>query len=61
MSSTTRSFVPEPIEHRVKTADEIKNDKDSRSNIVLTILLVLGCVTILFPLYMTLVIAFKSP
>ncbi len=61
MSSTTRSFVPEPIEHRVKTADEIKNDKDSRSNIVLTILLVLGCVTILFPLYMTIVIAFKSP
>ncbi len=61
MSSTTRSFVPKPIEHRVKTADEIKNDKDSRSNIVLTILLVLGCVTILFPLYMTIVIAFKSP
>lgn len=61
MSSTTRNFVPKPIEHRVKTADEIKNDKDSRSNIVLTILLVLGCVTILFPLYMTIVIAFKSP
>ena len=28
---------------------------------MLTILLVLGCVTILFPLYMTIVIAFKSP
>ena len=61
MSSSKRSFVPKPIKHRVKTADEIKNDKDSRSNIVLTILLVLGCVTILFPLYMTIVIAFKSP
>lgn len=61
MSSSKRSFVPKPIEHCVKTADEIKNDKDSRSNIVLTILLVLGCVTILFPLYMTIVIAFKSP
>lgn len=61
MSSSKRNFVPKPIEHRVKTADEIKNDKDSRSNIVLTILLVLGCVTILFPLYMTIVIAFKSP
>ena len=61
MSSSKRSFVPQPIEHRVKTADEIKNDKDSRSNIVLTILLVLGCVTILFPLYMTIIIAFKSP
>ena len=59
--SSTRSFVPKPIKHRVKTADEIKNDKDSRSNIVLTILLVLGCVTILFPLYMTIIIAFKSP
>ena len=61
MSSSKRNFVPKPIEHRVKTADEIKNDKDSRSNIVLTILLVLGCVTILFPLYMTIIIAFKSP
>ena len=61
MSSSKRSFVHKPIELRVKTADEIKNDKDSRSNIVLTILLVLGCVTILFPLYMTIVIAFKSP
>ncbi|MCI6583016.1 MAG: carbohydrate ABC transporter permease [Oscillospiraceae bacterium] len=27
----------------------------------MTILLVLGCVTILFPLYMTIIIAFKSP
>lgn len=61
MSSSKRSFVPQPIEAKVKSADEIKNDKDSRSNIVLTILLVLGCVTILFPLYMTIVIAFKSP
>lgn len=61
MSTSTKNFVPEPIKVRVKTADEIKNDKDSRSNIVLTILLILGCVTILFPLYMTIVIAFKSP
>lgn len=61
MSTSTRNFVPEPIKVRVKTADEIKNDKDSRSNIFLTILLILGCVTILFPLYMTIVIAFKSP
>ncbi|MGN0603220.1 MAG: carbohydrate ABC transporter permease [Oscillospiraceae bacterium] len=61
MSTSTKNFVPEPIKVRVKTADEIKNDKDSRSNIVLTILLILGCVTILFPLYMTIVIAFKAP
>lgn len=61
MSTSKKNFVPEPIKVRIKTADEIKNDKDSRSNIVLTILLIIGCVTVLFPLYMTIVIAFKSP
>lgn len=61
MSSSKRSFVPQPIEAKVKTADEIKNDKGGKSSIFLTILLVLGCVTILFPLYMTIIIAFKSP
>lgn len=61
MSSSKRSFVPQPIEAKVKSADEIKNDKGGKSSIFLTILLVLGCVTILFPLYMTIIIAFKSP
>ena len=32
-----------------------------RSNIILTIVLVLGCITVLFPLYMAVIIAFKSP
>ena len=31
------------------------------TNWVLTIALILGCVTVLFPLYMTVVIAFKNP
>lgn len=61
MSGSKRSFVPQPIEAKVKSADEIKNDKGGKSSIFLTILLVLGCVTILFPLYMTIIIAFKSP
>lgn len=61
MSSSKRSFVPQPIEAKVKSADEIKNDKGGKSSILITILLVLGCITILFPLYMTIIIAFKSP
>lgn len=61
MSSSKRSFVPQPIEAKVKSADEIKNDKGGKSSILITILLVFGCVTILFPLYMTIIIAFKSP
>ena len=35
--------------------------KEGKKNIGLTILLILGLVTILFPLYMTIVIAFKQP
>lgn len=61
MSSSKRNFVPQPIEAKVKSADEIKNDKGGKSSILITILLILGCVTILFPLYMTIIIAFKSP
>ena len=61
MSESKKSFVPQPVEAKVKSADEIKNDKGGTASIVMTILLVLGCVTILFPLYMTIIIAFKSP
>ncbi len=32
-----------------------------RSSIIITILLILGALTILFPLYMTIIIAFKNP
>lgn len=61
MSESKRSFVPQPVEAKVKSADEIKNDKGGKSSILMTILLVLGTITILFPLYMTIIIAFKSP
>ena len=57
--SSERHSVPKPPAVHFKSADEIKNDKDSKSNILLTIILILGCLTILFPLYMTIVIAFK--
>lgn len=56
MSSSTKKLVSRPSE-----ADANKKGKVGKSNIGLTILLILGCVTILFPLYMTIIIAFKSP
>ena len=56
MSSSTKKLVSRPSE-----ADANKKGKVGKSNIGLTILLILGCVTILFPLYMTITIAFKSP
>lgn len=45
----------------IKTADQIRNDNDGRHNIFMTILLIIGSLTILFPLYMTVIIALKSP
>ncbi len=59
--SSERHHVPQLPEVHIKPASEIRNDKDSKSNIFLTILLILGCITILFPLYMTVIIALKSP
>ena len=56
MSSLTKKLVS-----RLCKADANKKGKIGKSNIGLTILLILGCVTILFPLYMTIIIAFKSP
>ena len=38
-----------------------KSSVHGKTNILLTVILILGCVTILFPLYMTIVIALKSP
>jgi raffinose/stachyose/melibiose transport system permease protein len=35
--------------------------KQQKTNWFLTIVLILGCVTVLFPLYMTVIIAFKNP
>ena len=59
--SSPKYSVPEQIPVKIKTADEIRNDKDGKKNIGLTILLILGSLTILFPLYMTIIIALKSP
>ena len=56
MSSSTKKLVSGSCEAGVN-----KKGKFGKSNIRLTILLILGCVTILFPLYMTIIIAFKSP
>ncbi|MCD8221147.1 MAG: carbohydrate ABC transporter permease [Clostridiales bacterium] len=38
-----------------------KEEKLSKSGVIITTLLILGCLTILIPLYMTIVIALKSP
>lgn len=38
-----------------------KAKKIGGSNVLVTVLLFLGCLTILFPLYMTIIIAFKNP
>jgi raffinose/stachyose/melibiose transport system permease protein len=40
---------------------KIRKVKIGGTNVVVNILLVLGCLTILFPLYMAVMIAFKSP
>ena len=37
------------------------NKQTARTNWPITILLIIGCLTIFFPLYMTIIIAFKQP
>lgn len=48
-----------------KTADKkvrrLKAKTPGKSNILLTVILILGCITVLFPLYMAIIIALKSP
>ena len=39
----------------------MKTKKIGGTNIFLTIILILGCLTVFFPLYMTIIIAFKQP
>lgn len=38
-----------------------RKKRNGRTNWVLTIVLILGCVTVFFPLYMAIIIAFKQP
>lgn len=45
----------------MSTDTKQKKRKKEKYDIFLTVLLILGCITILFPLYMTVIIAFKSP
>ena len=59
--SSEKNCMPKTSEVHIKSASEIRNDKDSKPNILMTVVLILGCLTILFPLYMTIVIALKSP
>lgn len=48
-----------------KTTDKkvrrLKAKTPGKSNILLTVILILGCITVLFPLYMAIIIALKSP
>lgn len=39
----------------------MKTKKIGGANIFLTVILILGCLTVFFPLYMTIIIAFKQP
>ncbi len=48
-------------EKQIKKPEEIKEFKKEKHNKVLTVLLLLGCLTVFFPLYMTVIIAFKQP
>lgn len=41
--------------------DKSKNSQTKKANWPVTVLLILGCVTIFFPLYMAIIIAFKQP
>lgn len=45
----------------IRTPKSKKTRKGERTNIPLTIIMFLGCLTVLFPLYMTIIIALKSP
>lgn len=44
-----------------KKVRRLKAKQPGKSNILLTVILILGCVTVLFPLYMAIIIALKSP
>ncbi|MGN0606153.1 MAG: carbohydrate ABC transporter permease, partial [Oscillospiraceae bacterium] len=44
-----------------KSSKKQKKGKGEKYDVFLTVLLILGCITILFPLYMTIIIALKSP
>lgn len=49
------------VKGNIETKKPAKIKKDNHINIPLTILLFIGCLTVIFPLYMTVIIALKSP
>lgn len=60
MSMQVKNEVIDAVENNAGTPHKVK--KTAKSGIILrTVLLILGCVTIIFPLYMAIIIAFKSP
>ena len=49
------------MENSTKVVYSTEKVKKERKNIPVTVLLIIGCLTVFFPLYMTVIIAFKQP
>ena len=49
------------MENSTKVVYSTEKVKKERKNIPVTVLLIIGCITVFFPLYMTVIIAFKQP
>ena len=49
------------MENSTKVVYSTEKVKKERKNIPITVLLIIGCLTVFFPLYMTVIIAFKQP
>ncbi len=69
-AATAQSPMPEASEKVTEKEPEKKPPKMKKSkgavggktaNVIINILLVIGCITVFFPLYMTVIIAFKKP
>lgn len=58
-NNTNKTKELKKISRKAKKSHGVVGGK--AANIVITILLIIGCLTVFFPLYMTIVIAFKKP
>lgn len=61
MSMQVKNNVINTVENNAGPSRKVRRKSGRTVNIPLTILLILGCAAIIFPLYMAIVIAFKSP
>ena len=61
MTDNVKEIEKENNKELKKAMEVPKKDAPERANWPITILMILGLVTVLFPLYMTIVIAFKQP